>query len=378
MADVQKQPPNAPSQTGGVRTPDSLAQKHLVEVIESQPGADYPVKRDETADSAKKKSDLKARLMTAAVLLPVLIYSMIRGGAVWTLFVTAVVGAATWEFFNFMEAKGLRGSKRTGMAGSILLTLFASFSNEYFSTLLLTVIMLVVFMRQLWKREITSAITGPAVTLFGVIYVGWLTSHLIWLRNLGTDIQLKYFPPSSGLPYSTPEFANIGMFYLFMGVAATFLADTGGYFFGRAFGKHKLAPSISPKKTWEGFFGQIVGAVLGANGAKIFFATWVFPDAPFKGDFSWIHCTILGVLIAVFGLIGDLFESMLKRDAQVKDASGLLPGHGGFLDRLDSINFAVPITYYYVRLYYYWVFSPSTESDLRRVGDYLVRYVFGK
>lgn len=331
-----------------------------------------------TEAEGKKRSDLQARILTAIVLLPVLIFGMVRGGGVWTVLIAAVAGAASWEFFNFMDAKGLRGSKRIGMAGSISLVLSASFSNEYFSTLLLTVLILTVFTRQLGKQDISTAITGPAVTIFGVVYAGWLTSHLVFLRNLGPELQAKYFTQTGEQIHTGEAFAMIGMFFLFMGVAATFLADTGGYFFGRALGKHKLAPSISPKKTWEGFAGQVTGAILGAIGTKVVFMQWVFPEAPFREDFGWVHCVVLGVLVAIFGLIGDLFESMLKRDARIKDASGLLPGHGGFLDRLDSINFSIPITYYYVRLYYYWVFSPGTEKDIRNVGDYLARYLLGR
>ncbi|MCW5829432.1 MAG: phosphatidate cytidylyltransferase [Deltaproteobacteria bacterium] len=358
-------------------TPETLPQSRLVEAIESQPGADYPIGRAQLPDAAKKKSDLKARVATAIVLVPVIILGIIKGGAIWTAIVAVVAAAATWEFFNFMDAKGLRGSKGTGMVGSLALVFGASFSNEYFSTLILTVIMLTGFTRQLRKREISAAITGSAVTVFGVIYVGWLTSHLVWLRNIGSELQVKYFANAAGAAHAAPGFADIGMYFLFMGVAATFLADTGGYFFGRAFGRHKLAPSISPKKTWEGFVGQIVGAIAGATAARFVFTTWIFGDAPYSADFPYTHCVILGVLVAVLGLIGDLYESMLKRDAQVKDASGLLPGHGGFLDRLDSINFAIPMTYYYVKLYYYWVFSPRTESDLRDLADYLARYVSG-
>lgn len=332
----------------------------------------------EAAAAGARKSDLKARVLTAVVLVPVLVFAIIKGGGIWTLLIAAIVVAASWEFFNFMEAKGLRGSKWIGMTGSVALVLGASFSNEYFSILILTVILLIAFTRQLGTREISTAITGPAVTLFGVTYVGWLSSHLVWLRNIGIEVQAKYFVHDPSLPQAMPEFRDVGMYYLFIGVAATFLADTGGYFFGKAFGRHKLAPSISPKKTWEGFAGQIVGAVFGASVCKFVFMTWVYPDFPFGSDFEWMHCAILGVLIANVGLVGDLFESMLKRDAQVKDASGLLPGHGGFLDRLDSINFAIPVTYCYVRLYYYWALSPNPQSDLRAFGEYLTAYIFGK
>jgi len=357
---------------------DDSQQNRPAAVAGSQPVADHSTAGAGAPVPAAKKSDLPARLLTAVALVPVLIFAIIKGGGIWTLLIAAIVVAASWEFFNFMEAKGLRGAKWIGLTGSVGLVLGASFSNEYFSTLILTVILLAAFIRQLGTRDISTAITGPAVTLFGVTYVGWLSSHLVWLRNIGVEVQAKYFVHDPSLPQAMPEFRDVGMYYLFMGVAATFLADTGGYFFGKAFGRHKLAPSISPKKTWEGFVGQIVGAVFGASVCKLVFMTWIYPDLSFGTDFGWVHCAILGILIANVGLVGDLFESMLKRDAQVKDASGLLPGHGGFLDRLDSINFAIPVTYYYVRLYYYWTFSPNPEADLRALGEYLSAYIFGK
>ncbi len=360
---------------GGPQGPGRAPHGHPADSIDSRPGAAAGRRAEEPAP-AKKQGDLRARILTAIVAVPILIFGIQSGGIIWTAIVALIVVAGSWEFYHFMEAKGLRGSKGLGTLGCVALAVVSSFSNEYFVTLLLTVLLLAVFTRQLRKPDISTAITGVSVTVFGIVYVGWLTCHLIWIRNLGSELQLKYFSAAAASPQMDPDFLAVGRFYLYLAVACTFLADTGGYFGGRAFGRHKLAPSISPKKTWEGFAGSVVGAVVCALVVRRVFLH-VYAGEPFKADFPYAHCVIVGVLVAVSGLMGDLFESMLKRDAQVKDASGLLPGHGGFLDRLDSINFAVPVTYYYVKLYYYWAFAPRTGSGLRGLGDYLSRYIVG-
>lgn len=128
--------------------------------------------------------------------------------------------------------------------------------------------------------------------------------------------------------------------WLTMGLFVSFLSDAGGFFAGRSFGKNKLYPAVSPKKTWEGSVGGIIGGVGSAVG---FGSLWLVPDLPIH------HAVILGVLGSVFGQIGDLTESLLKRHFGVKDASDLLPGHGGMLDRLDGALFVLPMIYFYAK-----------------------------
>jgi phosphatidate cytidylyltransferase len=151
------------------------------------------------------------------------------------------------------------------------------------------------------------------------MYIGWLLGHTIALRGLDN-----------------------GRDWLFLTIFATFGSDSAAFFVGRFFGKHKLAPAISPKKTREGAAGGLIGAVL----VSLFF---LLPTpVQLSSYINWWQIVILGVLVSIFGQLGDLVESLLKRNTGVKDSGNLFPGHGGMLDRMDSIIFAVIVVYYWV------------------------------
>jgi phosphatidate cytidylyltransferase len=156
-----------------------------------------------------------------------------------------------------------------------------------------------------------------AVTLFGVVYIGIALSYLILIRAF-------------------PQGESLVLFILLV----TWAADTGAYYVGKTFGRHPLVPSISPKKTVEGLIGGLVFAIIAVYACR----SWVL-----HYDLSMMTCLILGSLLTITGLVGDLAESALKRSTGVKDSSGLLPGHGGMLDRIDSLLFTAPAFYYYIR-----------------------------
>jgi phosphatidate cytidylyltransferase len=165
-------------------------------------------------------------------------------------------------------------------------------------------------------------IASTGATILGVLYVAFLGSHLVALRTnfpqpLSADL-LSFF------------------FLVLMG------SDIGAYYIGRMLGKHKLAPKISPGKTWEGVAGGFVAALAMAALAHF----WFFPRLPLK------FALPLAVLMTVLGILGDLTESALKRGAGKKDAAALLPGHGGILDRMDSLLFNAPLIYYFARFYF--------------------------
>jgi phosphatidate cytidylyltransferase len=150
-------------------------------------------------------------------------------------------------------------------------------------------------------------------TLAGILYLGWLLSHFVALRGL-----------------------DDGQNWVFLALFATFASDTTAYFVGRAWGRHKLAPTISPGKTWEGTIAGFLGAII----VSLLF-TLPLP-------LGYGQAILIGFLISLFGQIGDLTESLFKRKMGVKDSGRLLPGHGGFLDRIDSVVFAGVVVYYYV------------------------------
>ena len=171
-------------------------------------------------------------------------------------------------------------------------------------------------------------IANVATTILGFVYCGWFPLHLLFLRDLGSHPVYEGFIKQN----ITTEGAGYALLLFF----AVILTDSLCYYVGCRFGKHKLSKVISPNKTIEGSIG---GSVTCLIFCFIFGQTIQIP---------WYHCIILGLLIAASAQIGDLCESMIKRDAGVKDSSNILPGHGGFLDRTDSYIFTIPVVHYYM------------------------------
>jgi phosphatidate cytidylyltransferase len=162
----------------------------------------------------------------------------------------------------------------------------------------------------------------------GVVYVGWLFSYLIFLRSLPGDIRVPLFG------YHLPQTAWGAWAVLYI-IAVTWSTDSGAYFAGLRWGKKKLAPRLSPGKTVEG----AVGGMFTAGLMSLAWGTWI--------GLAWYHCILLGVTLGVLAQVGDLCESAIKRDLGIKDFGSLLPGHGGILDRFDSLLFTAPVAYYY-------------------------------
>jgi phosphatidate cytidylyltransferase len=160
-----------------------------------------------------------------------------------------------------------------------------------------------------------------AWTLTSVFYIGWLISYLVEIRLIP----------------DTTEFVNAGRNLIILTFFVTFGSDSAAYFVGKAIGKHKMAPSISPGKSWEG----AVAGVIGAAGVCYLFTF----DTPFQVPLSILSSIILGILVSIFGQLGDLAESVLKRGVGVKDSGKLMPGHGGIMDRMDSLLFAGIVVY---------------------------------
>ena len=176
---------------------------------------------------------------------------------------------------------------------------------------------------ELFRRDGEFAVFHISSTLFGVFYVGWLGSHIILLRLLG-----------EGVPGD-----DVGGFFVLLAFALAWGADTGAYFTGHAFGRRKLLPRVSPNKSVEGAVGGVVFGVVVAFVAKMTFA----------GFLAYGDVAVLGFVSPVMAALGDLVESLMKRDVRIKDTSHALPGHGGMLDRFDSVLFVAPFVYYYLR-----------------------------
>jgi phosphatidate cytidylyltransferase len=302
------------------------------------------------ASSAKWRSDLLTRLGTAAVLIPFVIWAIVQGGLVYLAIVIGIGLLAQHEFYGLIEDKGARPLRGVGMAFGAAVILVAHFGNEYHAMLLMTASVLSVMVAQLGKNEITEAMASISGTFFGVFYVGWLLSHAVLLRKIDLAAASHQDPAFLVTAHLSPD---SGIFFMIFTLVTIVGSDAGAYFAGRAWGRHALAPMISPNKSIEGALGGVLFGVACGLGTKLVFDL-------FWGDLSaalpWTVALLFGILLCAVGIIGDLVESLLKRDAEVKDTGALLPGMGGVLDRIDAPLLGLP-TMYYLMLAYLWTLS---------------------
>ena len=283
-----------------------------------------------TAKNSGSKSSGSARLLTAVVVLPFLIASILVPWLKW-LFVAMAVAAmalALFEFYVLAKQRGLNPDTGAGFLAATAILVISTFPIDLYNVLLVQLVIVALTIGTLVAATLRGApfdkmLASTGATILGVLYVALLGSHLVAIRTslrepVSADV-LSYF------------------FLVLMG------ADAGAYYIGRALGKRKLAPSISPGKSWEGVIGGIAAALLMAAVAHY----WFFRELPLK------YALPLAVVMTVIGIFGDLAESALKRGAGTKDAANILPGHGGLLDRLDSLLFNAPLIYYFARFYFH-------------------------
>ena len=258
------------------------------------------------------------RIYTILVLAP-LVYAVIRylPPLVFSSVVVLAGALALFEFyricFSDRSRAWLMGIGMTGFAALIL----GTHRPDIIGPTLLATLVCIISVPLLSRSPLEQSLKDGALTLFGVLYLG---------LTLGTLSMTRLLPQGEWL-----------IFFLLL---VTWASDTGAYYVGTLFGRHRLAPRISPKKTVEGLVGGLIAAIIVGYVAR----WWFLPEL------SGLDCLILAILLTVTGLWGDLTESVMKRSAGMKDSGGILPGHGGMLDRLDSLLFAAPAFYYYVTL----------------------------
>ena len=279
---------------------------------------------------------MKTRILTAAVALPILIASIILPSyfqpAVWIFVAIAVLALAAglFEFYSLSKKIELKADAAVGYVGAaaiLVAFIFDAPSRDpdlLLFTLAAFIIAVLITQTFRFQKDFTKMLAGAGVSILGVFYLAFLGGFLIATR-VGFESH----------PYLSTHL--LGYFFLvLMG------SDAGAYFAGRALGKHKLAPQISPGKTVEGLIGGIIAAAIFASAATFLF----FPELPYQFSIP------LAVIMAVIGVLGDLAESAMKRGSKTKDAASILPGHGGLLDRLDSLLLNAPILYYFARFYF--------------------------
>ncbi len=279
------------------------------------------------------------------MLVPTVIYVIALGGLVYLGVVIAFVLLGQREFYRLLEDKGAHPIASYGLAAGAALPVVAYLGNEYHVTLILMATLLTVMVRAVGRAQIAEALVSISGTFFGVFYVGWLLSHAVVLRNFHRAATSKYGAVAVDELGIAPE---TGIFLMMLCLSSVVLSDAGAYFAGHAWGKRKLAPRISPGKTVEGAIG---GMVVGTGGGLLMKAVFDFAWPELSGWVSWGAAAVMCFVVAGFAIVGDLTESLLKRDAQIKDAGSLLPGMGGIMDRIDSPLLGIP-TMYYMLLFY--------------------------
>ncbi len=276
---------------------------------------------------------LLQRVLSAAVGIPVIVVLILIGGVPYAFAVAMILALAALEFYAATDPEtfatspthprlrraspSLFGQRMPAFAGCVGVPLLVVGAYEGLDELtgVLAGLIAGIFLILILRQEAHTGLRDWLWVVGGVVYVGFLGAYLVLLRDLDDD---------GG--------------WVFVAVFATFVADTAAYFVGRALGKHQIAPAVSPGKTAE---GAIVGLVAGF--VAVFLLVWITGV-----DVDELKLVPLALLLPSVAIVGDLGESLIKRGAGVKDTSDLVPGHGGFLDRLDSILFTTPLVYYYV------------------------------
>jgi phosphatidate cytidylyltransferase len=293
------------------------------------------------------------RVLTAVVLIPVVLLVVFRAPLwLFALLVAAIISLALREYLNVAEAAGIKPFRRltyaVGLFPPLILLVSAKvrlsmpprqFESSYFDATVLSVLAVllpVVFgIPLVFRGDLRGGLVSSASSAFGVLYISVSLSLLILFRRDPLEYTLIVFT----------------LFSVWAG-------DIAAYYVGRTFGRHKLAPVVSPNKSWEGAVASVIASVLVAivvfhfhqQIRSWFTFTWTFYTPLVAIQITLANVITIGVLTNVAAQFGDLFESALKRGAGVKDSGTLLPGHGGMLDRIDALLFAIPVVWYYANL----------------------------
>lgn len=275
--------------------------------------------------------EVLTRVMSALVAIPIAVFLIFFPGGL--PFAIAIGIIAIWGAHEYYVGVRRLGARPVEVLGLLAVALFVVSALKYepqqISSIfpaVLTLLFIISFCVEL-ARPKRAPLVNVGATIFGAIYVGWLIMHLVVLRGTKGDIVVAGYS------------SDAGAWLVMMAFICTWASDTGAYFVGKFFGKRKIAPNLSPNKTLEGCIGGFAGAL-----ASALIVGWVI-------HLPWYHALALGSLMGVLCQLGDLSESAIKREVGLKDFGHVLPGHGGVLDRMDSMLFTGPAMYYYVVLF---------------------------
>lgn len=260
------------------------------------------------------------RILVAVLAIPVLLGLSYWGKVPFLLFILLIGTFSFYEFAVMVKNKGADINKFLGISAVALLIADAYLQIIDFQLLVLSEV-IIIFLIELFRNK-GSAVQNIGSTLVGLFYIGLFSSTIILIREIY----------SGSLHYNDGGLLIISIFI------TLWVTDSAAYFLGSAFGKHKLFPRVSPNKSWEGAIAGFAFAII----------TMIVLQAFLLAFLNLTDTVVLGIIVGLFGQIGDLIESLIKRDAGVKDSSGIIPGHGGIFDRFDSLIFSSPFVFIYI------------------------------
>jgi phosphatidate cytidylyltransferase len=266
------------------------------------------------------------RLIVTIILLPIGLWAMFAGETQFGIMMMIILIIAMWEYTNLFKIGGYKPAVFILLTGTVLFSLTRLFFGQQWVQLIMTGLVLgtMAFHSFAYERGRDESAMDMMISFGGLVYVAFIGSFFIAIRSL----------PG-------------GDWWMIVVFTSVWWADTGGYFIGKAFGKHRLAPRLSPKKSWEGY---LAGIVLALGGSVLLLKIYYLLNLPVDPAITYPRVMLVGAFLSIFPTIGDLGISMLKRYFTVKDSGKILPGHGGMLDRIDSWLWAAAIGYYLITL----------------------------
>lgn len=261
------------------------------------------------------------RIIVAIIAIPLILAVCIYGEIPFLVFASGIAIIAFWEFVQILKNKDVYPNFMLGAV--IILMILLNVYYKFIEFFTLSVIFSVIIL--LWElfRNKKSAIANIGATFSGIFYLGLFSSTLILIREYFTKTEMIY---------------SDGGYLIISIMVSIWVCDSAAFFLGTAFGKHKLFPRVSPNKSWEGAIAGFLFAVI----------TMIVAKATVLDVLTLIDTVIIGTIVGIIGQIGDLIESLIKRDAGVKDSSAIIPGHGGIFDRFDSLLLTSPVVYIYL------------------------------
>ena len=266
------------------------------------------------------------RVLVTVVLLPLGIAAVILGGIYYFLLVMVFIVLAAVEYVQMFRQGGYQPAGVLVVGGVFLMALGRAYDGFNSAPWIASLLILLSMAYHLfaYERGRDQAATDFCLSLGGIFYIGWIGSYFLSLRDL-------------------PD----GAWWFWMALGPVMFADSTAYAVGKNFGHHKLSPRLSPKKTWEGYWAGVIAGTLSGLAIGAIFQAWMGPGAPITP----LHGLLMGIAMSVLTTLGDLGESMFKRQLGIKDSGSLLPGHGGFFDRVDAWLWAMVIGYYLAVLF---------------------------